>query len=494
MASSTNSAFRVRFAPSPTGYLHVGGARTALYCYLLARHMGGAFVLRIEDTDEERSTEESMRMQIADLEWLGLRWDEGPHPQTLKDLGPHGPYRQSQRKHLYQDYAQRLIKSGHAFYCFMTDEELEQQRKQAEASGQAQQILSPYRDRALSEAQARLARGEKAAIRFKVNPVKRDYVLNDLVRGEVVFPSDMVGDFVLIRSSGMPVYNFCCVIDDVLMQISHVYRAEEHLSNTLRQMMIYEALGAKLPQFGHLSIILGPDKQKLSKRHGATSCNEYRLNGYLPQAINNFIAMLGWSSPKGQEIMSMAEMTEQISLDRFNSSPAVFDDQKLRWVNASHLRALPDDELWTLIQPFLESAGIKVPSDTGWRHRALELMKPYMSTLADSVELFKPLARGSFQVLPEAQETLAWESSRAVVGKWMEIIQGHPKAHLSEEEFNAAQEQVKSSCQVKGKFLFMPIRVAVLGKPHGAELKILVPLLDKSELVARAQTVLNGMA
>ena len=493
MSTANSGSFRVRFAPSPTGYLHVGGARTALYCYLLAKKMGGQFVLRVEDTDEARSTEESMRMQLQDLQWLGLHWDEGPDPQTLEDMGEHGPYRQSRRKEIYQKCADQLLESGQAFYCFMSDEELEAQKKVAENEGRPQQVLSPYRDLPLAQAKERVAKGDSATIRFKVNPEKRDYVLKDLIRGDVTWPSDVIGDFVLIRSSGMPVYNFCCVVDDALMKISHVFRAEEHLNNTLRQMMIYEALEFALPQFGHMSIILGSDKQKLSKRHGATSCNEYRLQGYLPEALNNFIAMLGWSSPKGQEILSMAELIEQMSLDRFVSSPAVFDDQKLKWVNATHLRALPYDQLWEGLKPFLDSAGLQLPSDLAWRDRALDLMKSYMETFADGVELFRPLSEGAFSVLPEAKDTLEWESSRAVVGKWLEILEAHPSASLSGDEFDQAQNRVKAECQVKGKFLFMPIRVAVLGKPHGAELKILVPLLDKSILMERAKTVLDAM-
>ncbi|MBK9039801.1 MAG: glutamate--tRNA ligase [Bdellovibrionales bacterium] len=486
------SPLRVRFAPSPTGYLHVGGARTALYCYLIAKNRGGTFVLRVEDTDEARSTDESMQMQLADLEWLGLNWNEGPHPKTFQDMGPHGPYRQSQRKYIYQQYAIQLLESGHAYYCFMTDAEMEAKKSLLHPEGQNVQFNSPYRDMSALEAKRRVEQGEPATIRFKTPLQKKNYVLKDLIRGEVVFPSDMVGDFVLVRSSGMPVYNFCCVVDDALMNITHVLRAEEHLSNTLRQMMIYEGLGIALPEFGHLSIILGPDKQKLSKRHGATSCNEYRLSGFLPEALNNFIALLGWSSPKGQEIMSMKEMIEQISLDRFNPSPAVFDEVKLRWVNATHLRALSHKELWGRLKPFLDEAGLQFSEDPDWQDRALSLMKSYMETLKDGIELFRPLSRGDFQVLPEAKETMEWESTPAVIAKWRELLIGFRAEYLSESDFLAVQEQVKSDCGAKGKFLFMPIRVAVLGKPHGAELKILVPLLEKSLLIERAEKVLSA--
>jgi nondiscriminating glutamyl-tRNA synthetase len=255
-------------------------------------------------------------MQLADLKWLGYKYDEGVDPDTLKDFGPYGPYRQSQRLAIYREHADQLLKSGRAYYCFLTDEEIEKQREAAMKAGRPPQVNSPYRDMSLKDAEKKIAAGEKAVVRFKVPDLTREYAFHDLVRGEVKFPSDMVGDFVCLRSGGMPVYNFCCVVDDALMKMTHVLRAEEHLSNTLRQMMLYEAFGYALPQFGHMSIILGPDKQKLSKRHGATSVNEYKEKGYLPEALSNFIALLGWSSPKAQEILSMDEMIEQFSTDR----------------------------------------------------------------------------------------------------------------------------------------------------------------------------------
>ncbi|MBX7232557.1 MAG: glutamate--tRNA ligase [Bdellovibrionales bacterium] len=484
---------RVRFAPSPTGYLHVGGARTALYNYLFARRWGGKFILRIEDTDEARSTIESLKMQIEDLKWLGLDWDEGPHPQTLIDKGHFGPYRQSQRRIIYKEWAEKIIAKGLAYYCFMTDEEISQQRQQAEAQGKPPQVNSPYRHWTLDQAQEKLAQGTPATVRFKVMGEKRDYVLNDLVRGEVRFPSDMVGDFVLMRSSGMPVFNFCCAIDDHLMQISHVLRAEEHLSNTLRQMMIFEALGWKLPEYGHLSIILGPDKQKLSKRHGATSCNDYRENGFLQEAMNNFIALLGWSSPQAQEILSREELIEQFSPDRLHAAAAVFDEQKLHWVNATHLRNLPHEELWQRLLPFFNQAQLEFPTDMDWQDRALSALKTSMMTLKDGVELFKPLAKTTLPFTLPAKDTMSWESSPKVVAKWRELIAAHPQRYLTEDDFHQIQEIIKKECAVKGKFLFMPIRVAIIGKPEGAELKVLIPLIDKEVLVERADMALSLM-
>lgn len=482
---------RVRFAPSPTGYLHVGGARTALYSYLYAKHTGGKYILRIEDTDQERSTEAALKMQIEDMVWLGLMWDEGPDANNLSDKGAFGPYRQSHRLSIYKRYAEQLLNSGHAFYCFCTDEELEHKRQAAIKAGRPPHYDGTCYNISLSAAKAKVANGEKGAVRFRVTH-KHDIKFKDLIRDEVVFPAGMLGDFVLLRSDGMPVYNFCCVIDDALMEMTHVLRAEEHLSNTLRQLLIYDALKLKVPQFGHLSIILDSDRQKLSKRKGATSCNEFMKLGFLPEAMLNFLVLLGWSSPKGQEILSMREMIEQFDVDRLNAAPAVFDEAKLRWFNAHYLRNLPHPELWRRVKPFLDSAGLKLPDDVDWQDRALMVMKTSMETLADAVELFRPLSHTDLEFNEEAKEVLKWESSSAVIKKWQEKVENFKNPFITGEEFEAIINSVKDECNVKGKFLFMPTRVAIIGKPHGAELKQLVPLLDKKVLVARAQSCFRG--
>jgi nondiscriminating glutamyl-tRNA synthetase len=273
------------------------------------------------------------------------------------------------------------------------------------------------------------------------------------------------------------------------MKITHVFRAEEHLSNTLRQMMLYEAFGYALPLFGHMSIILGSDKQKLSKRHGATSCNEYAERGYLPEALCNFIALLGWSSPEGQEILSREQMISQFGYERMNPAPAVFDEQKLQWMNSMYLRALPHDELWLRLQPFLDRAGVVLPDlvaqNKDWQSRALGVFKTSMTTLLDGVPLFAYLSDAAFNLRPEAVEVLAWPETKKVWLKWQELLQGHEGDFLSEVQFNQMQEEVKTACNVKGKHLFMPIRVAIIGQPHGAELKMLVPLMPKSSLLKR---------
>lgn len=492
MTKNTQKQVRVRFAPSPTGYLHVGGARTALYNYLYAKKTGGVFVLRIEDTDQERSTEEALKMQLNDLKWLGLDWNEGPGKTDLsKEIGDCGPYRQSARQAIYQKYADQLLASGKAYHCFCTDEELERKKQAAMKEGRPPHYDGTCRNLGLEAARTRKSKGEKACVRFNVGQPK-DYILNDIIRGEVVFPSSMVGDFVMLRSDGMPVYNFCCVIDDALMEITYVLRAEEHLSNTLRQMMLYEAINYPIPRFGHLSIMLGPDKQKLSKRHGATSCNEYKNLGFLPEAIKNYIALLGWSSPDGKEIMSEAEMIERFDLDRFTPSAAVFDETKLKYFNATHLRALPHAELWERLQPFFTEAGLEFNQDEQWVDKALGLLKTSMETLKDGVELFRLLSDSKIEITGEGRETMSWPGATDVVKKWKDLVAAFDGDFMSEADFSKIQDQVKTECNVKGKFLFMPIRVGVIGKPHGAELKHLVPLLSKASLLGRAEKCLKA--
>lgn len=481
---------RVRFAPSPTGYLHVGGARTALYNYLYAKKHNEKFILRIEDTDLERSTEDALRMQVQDLAWLGLKWDEGVDPKTLKPFGEYGPYKQSERKAIYREHVDRLLEKGLAYYDFRTEEELEVAKQKAIAEGGAHRVPRPDHVLSRAEAEAKIKAGEPAAVRFKVDELDKEYVLNDLVRGEVKFPAEMVGDFVILRSNGMPVYNFCCVIDDALMKITHVLRAEEHLSNTLRQKMLYEAFGYKTPEFGHLSVILGTDRQKLSKRHGATSCNEYRERGYLPDAMLNYLALLGWSHPEGKEIITREELIQSFSLDRLNSAGAVFDEAKLKWTNAQHLRALPNSELWKLLEPIFASENFKLPESETWRSQALDVFKTSMEVLNDALNLFRPIDDTKFVISEKANETLAMPTTRAALESWVKQLKSHAGDFITTADFLKYQDAVSSEAQVKGKGLFTPIRVAVIGEPQGAELKILAPLIPKKSLIERAEKVI----
>ncbi len=486
MSNTPKNNVRVRFAPSPTGYLHVGGARTALLNWLYARNIGGKFILRVEDTDQARSTEEALQMQIADLKWLGLDWDEGPGKG-----GDYGPYKQSERLSIYKEYSDKLLDSGKAYYCFCTDATLEEKKKEAMATGKPPHYDGTCLKLDKKVAAQKKAAGEKAAVRFHIPGGKSEYVFKDIVRGEVRFPFDMVGDFVILRGDGMPVYNFCCVIDDALMKITHVLRAEEHLSNTVRQLMIYEAFGFTIPEFGHMSIILGPDKQKLSKRHGATSVHEYSEKGFLPEAMNNFVALLGWSSPKGDEVMAPKEMISQFALDRFNPAPAVFDEVKLRWMNAQHLRGLDLKDLWARVKPFLDQAGLKFDDDREWQHRSLEAFKVKMETLADAVELYRPLADNQFAVKPESVAVA--KENKKVIESWLRSLNSVPGSFIDEEGFDKLQAAVQLDCQVNGKNLFQPLRIAVVGVPHGVELKKLAPLLTVKSLKWRAEQTLKGI-
>ncbi len=486
-----NSNVRVRFAPSPTGYLHVGGGRSALYNYLFAKKHNGKLILRIEDTDQARSTEESLKMMVADLKWLELKWDEGPDPETLKDMGPHAPYRQSQRLEIYQREAQRLLQSGKAYYCFLTDAEIEAQRERAQKEGRPPHVESPYSTWPLEKSLKEISSGKKAVVRFHTSPVKKDYVFQDLVRGEVKFPSDMVGDFVLLRSDGMPVYNFCCVVDDAEMKISHVLRAEEHLPNTLRQLMLYEALGYPLPEFGHMSLILDEDRQKMSKRRGATSCNEFKEQGFLPEALENFLALLGWSHPEGKEIFSREDLISHFSIERVHAAPAVFDEKKLRWMNATYIRNMSPENLWKLIERFLQRDQVPYGKDPAWQVQSAKVFQTALEVLTDAIPLYRLLVDEEFKVLPEASEVLSWESTPALLAAWVEVLKGQKQSYISEADFLRLQDQVKEKTGAKGKFLFMALRVAVIGKPQGTEIKHLAPLIPVSSLILRAQKVME---
>lgn len=483
---------RVRFAPSPTGYLHVGGARTALYNYLYAKRHGGKFILRIEDTDQARSTEESLKMVIEDLVWLELNWDEGPDAQTRKDQGEYGPYRQSQRLEIYKKVADELIAKGKAYYCFMTDEEIDKQREELKRQSKPPHVESPFENWPLEKSRQRLAQGDKAVVRFKTRQLKKDYIFTDLIRGVVKFPSDMVGDFVMLRSDGMPVYNFCCVVDDFMMKMTHVLRAEEHLPNTLRQLMIYEAMGWKAPEFGHLSLILDEDRQKLSKRKGATSCHEFKVEGYLPEALKNFVALLGWSHPEGKEIMSMDDMIKGFDLSRVHQAGAVFDEVKLKWMNAQHIRALATVELWKRLQPFLAADGQTFDHATpAWVERAVNALKTSFETLLEAVPVFRTLSDSHFEFSAESAEVFGWTNTKVVIQKWIELVKAHKGEEITEAEFGGMQKKIQEECKVKGKELFQALRVAIIGTPHGTELKMLVPIMTKHSLLLRAEKALQ---
>ncbi len=329
------SAVRVRFAPSPTGYLHIGGARTALFNWLFARKMGGRLILRIEDTDTERLKEDSVSQILASLRWLGLDWDEGPEVG-----GASGPYYQSQRRELYTKYAQQLLREGKAYCCFCTPAELEAERQQQRAARQPFRYARTCRNLSAEAVQARIAAGAAYSIRVKL-PQEGSITVHDLIHGDVTFNLAQDDDFVIVKSNGMPTYNFAVVIDDHLMGMTHVLRAEEHLSNTPKQLIIYQALGFEPPAFGHMPMILAPDRSKLSKRHGATSVDEFRSQGYLHEAIVNYLTLLGWGPGDERELISLAETVQLFELEQMSKKAAVYDTKKLTWMNGQYLSALP---------------------------------------------------------------------------------------------------------------------------------------------------------
>lgn len=463
---------RLRFAPSPTGLLHVGNARTALFNWLLARGQGGTFVLRVEDTDVERSTRASEDGIKDDLRWLGLTWDEGP------DMGgPYPPYRQSERMDRYRLAADRLIAAGRAYYCFCSAEQLEQERAAALAAGLPPKYSGRCRTLDPQDVARRRAGGEAAALRFAV-PADRDVTFADVVRGDVTFHTSVIGDPVIVRSDGGPAYNFAVVVDDAEMAITHVIRGEDHISNTPRQVLIYEALGWTPPTFAHLSLVLGPDHAPLSKRHGATSVAEFRARGYLPEALINYLALLGWSPGDGEELMAADEMARRFNLSRVSHSAAVFDTEKLAWINRHYMKQAPPASLASLVAPWFVSSGFVTGNSPG----ALE-----------SIEAVLPMAVGAVDRLEEVPARVsfvfAWDASAAAQlvaaeSDGAKIVRAFAEAiadmgPLTKESFRAAAARTREVTGVKGRALFHPIRVAMTGWESGPELDLALPAIDR---------------
>ncbi len=451
---------RVRFAPSPTGYLHVGGARTALYNFLFARKERGKFILRIEDTDIERSSKEYEERLLDSLRWLGLRWDEGP-------------YRQSERLSIYQKVAEKLVKEGKAYEVYAYPEEIENLREELLRSGKpphyTQEMLEVYDT--LERRREYSARGLKPAIFFKMP--RRDFSFVDVVKGEIVFKAGSIGDFVLMRSNGLPTYNFACVVDDSDMRITHVIRGDDHLSNTLRQLAIYEALGKKPPIFAHVSMILGPDGSKLSKRHGATSVEEFRDRGYLPQALLNYLALLGWSHPEGKEIMDLDEMISAFSLDRLSKNPAIFDPEKLRWMNSVYIRNTSDGELAELVKPFLEKIGYSVEDEK--LVKMISAVKDRMRELSEAPDLL------SYFFEWEKKEVVFTQEERKLLEEVLENLSG---VKWNRREIVRAFSVMKKY-NVNRKDFFHKLRIALSGKKEGVELDVMIEILGFDEVKKR---------
>ncbi|CAM9762453.1 unnamed protein product [Ascophyllum nodosum] len=499
----TGPAVRVRFAPSPTGTLHVGGARTALFNYLQAKNSGGKFIIRIEDTDRARSSRESEESMLADLRWLGLHWDEGPH----KD-GQVGPYRQSERGEIYKKMADELVEKGLAYPCFSTEEELSAKREQAESKGEAPQYDGKWRDADPAEVKAKLDAGEPHTYRFKVPKGKR-IVINDLVRGQVSWDAEAtVGDFILLRSTGVPVYNFCVAVDDALMGITHVVRAEEHLTNSLRQCLILDALGFPRPQYAHCSLILGEDRSKLSKRHGATSVDQFRREGFLPSAMKNYLALLGWNDGTEKEIFTEEELREAFDLRRVVKSSAVFDMTKLKWMNGQHLRALPVEELTPMVGEALAEAGVCKEAGGAFAARASALLQGSLELVADAVKQTKTVLSYDFLETVRSDEAaeLVEDGLRevvdAIVADFESGVMPLPEADGFEVDFKKWVKAMGKVLTRKGKRLFHPIRLSLTGSMSGPDIGGQLALLQVASgegaenvpLAARIETLRAWLA
>jgi glutamyl-tRNA synthetase/nondiscriminating glutamyl-tRNA synthetase len=491
---SNSGKVRVRFAPSPTGQVHVGNARTALFNWLFARQQGGVFILRIEDTDLERSEARYETQLLEDIKWLGLDWDEGP------DVGgPYPPYRQSDKWQVYRDYAEGLVSEGKAYRCFCTQEVLDRQREQAMAQQLPPNYPGTCRNLAPEEAERRRAAGEPCAIRLKIpdRPIR----FHDIVRGWVEFSNEVVSDLIIVRSTGVPVYNYVVVVDDAEMMITHVIRGDDHLSNTPKQVALYEALGWAVPEFAHLSTILGPDKERLSKRHGATSLANFREMGVLPEALMNYMALLGWAPTGGdREIFSPNELVQEFDLSRVTPSPAVFDFEKLYWLNRHYIKEAAPERIAALAEPFyrhalgMDEAGHELsPEAHAW-------LAHITASLVSSVNKLDELPERAAAVLhfdavaaiaaPENAEVLAAPTTKAVLDVFAAKVAAEPEP-IEAARFRALTKEVQKDSGVKGPALFHPIRIALTGAQSGPEFDRLVPLMEEGARLALPRPILS---
>jgi nondiscriminating glutamyl-tRNA synthetase len=472
----------------------VGNARTALFNWLFARHHGGVFALRIEDTDVERSKEEYEKQLLDDLRWFGLDWDEGPEKG-----GPFGPYRQSERREIYAEYAEKLMTQGHAYYCFCSAEQLEAERQEALKSGRQPRYSGRCRKLASEEAARRRAASEPAAVRLKITD--SSFSWNDLVHGPTTFSSEVIGDPILMRSDGNPAYNYAVVVDDHLMEITHVIRGDDHISNTPRQLAVYRALGWQPPEFAHLSTILGSDRTRLSKRHGATSLANFREEGILPEALRNYLLLLGWSAADGKtEMLNTQEMIAQFSLDRINKSPAVFDQRKLEWLNLQHLLKAPQGELLDIFRPQVRkrlNESNYLSEDEAASEEGRKWLDKITLTLFTSKDPFPHLVRLAKLVFEysgenavrgdETHHVVQDAGAREVLSKFIPMALA--QRDFDYNRFREIAKTVQKETGKKGKDLFHPIRVALTGETSGPELEKLIPIFEEGSKLPLAHHV-----
>ena len=477
---SKSTEVRVRFAPSPTGELHVGGARTALFNWLYARHHEGTFILRVEDTDEERSSESSTQGIYDALKWLGLDWDEGP-------------IHQSSRLDLYRDYVSLLMNSGHAYYCFCSAEEIEEKRQEAQEQGEGWRYDGTWRDRSQEDVQAMLDAGVAKVVRFKI-PEEGSTVVHDQIHGEVTFENEVLEDFVLLRSDEKPTYHLSNVVDDIEMGVTHVIRGADHLPNTPKQILVYEALDAKLPVFAHLPLILGPDQKRLSKRHGATSVTHFRDRGYLSGAVVNYLALLGWNPGDEREIFTLHELTKEFSLERVNSSNAMFDSEKLAWLNGKYISEVPAGELMNSVRDALRNRGCwQEELDMERRDYIFALIDLWQSrsrTINELADNIAPFLTEAFPYLPEAIDTyIKGKNLLEPLGALREAF-----AQLdpwTQEELEGTLRQLADGLGIEAGDLIHASRVSVTGKPASPGIFEVLELMGRENTRARLDRMIR---
>ncbi|MFW5986008.1 MAG: glutamate--tRNA ligase [Halanaerobiales bacterium] len=481
---------RLRFPPSPTGKIHIGNIRTALFNWLWARKKKGKLILRIEDTDRERSAREFENIIIRELDWLGIDIDEG-----IKSGGDYGPYRQSERLDIYQKYAQKLLEEDKAYRCYCQPEELEEMRQKALEKGEMPCYDGRCRNLTPAEEQAYREEGRKPVLRFKLPAEERELVVKDKIRGEVEFNTSVLDDFVIFKSDGMPTYNFAVVIDDALMKISHIIRGEDHLSNTPKQILIYEALEFDIPVFAHLPLILDEDRAKLKKRSDDDTVyiGEYREKGYLPEALFNFLALLGWSPPEEEEILSREELVEHFELKDINKAGAVFDLDKLNWMNGVYIREADPERILDLSLPYLEEAGyIESPLESKERERLLEVIKvgrtkvDYLAQMPEKVALF--FEELEYEDRDRAKEVFQEEGVRLVFSTLQKKLEKMTKVNA--DNINEMFKEMKKELPVGARMIYHPVRVALTGRESGPELIDVINILGKEESIRRLQQAL----
>ena len=483
------SSIRVRYAPSPTGHLHIGNARTALFNYLFARSQGGSFIIRIEDTDQKRNIEGGEESQLKYLKWLGMDWDE-----SIDCEGAYGPYRQSERLDIYKQYYTDLMNRDMAYKCYCTEEELEKERAEQMERGETPAYSGKCRHLTKEQQEALEAEGRKPSIRFAV-PKGKLYTFNDMVKGEVSFESDGIGDYVIIKKDGIATYNFAVAIDDHLMEISHVLRGDDHITNTPKQLMIYEAFDWEPPVFGHMTLIVNESRKKLSKRDESIIqfIEQYEELGYLPEALFNFIALLGWSPSGEEELFTKDEFISIFDADRLSKSPALFDKQKLTWMNNQYMKKVDTERVLELALPHLVKAGRvsenMTEEERQWVYKLVELYQEQMSFGAEIVELSELFFKDELVYDEEAKEILGDETVPEVLGAFLNEVNALPE--FTDAEIKAAIKRVQKETGHKGKKLFMPIRVAVTGQAHGPDLPKAIALLGREKVKMRLEGLLR---